>query len=156
MERSPDDSGAQALIEVTELEPLSLQNEALIEAGKTMLVGSLDVGRDLCKTMITVCSSAVPLHIALLGFVLGKRPALGIGSGSVALVGPLCYLLGVCAFAYGYFPLLGDISLEDISSITTARNATISHRKQCAIVGIMLFVAGIIATLGAATYFAVR
>jgi hypothetical protein len=132
--------------------PLSLQNEALLAAGQAMLANSIEVGRDICKTMITVCSGAIPIHVALIGLAAGKDFDFDFLTGLLALAGPAFYLAGVGAFAYGYFPGRGVISLENVDSISSARDATIDRRYKWASIGMVLFGIGVIATLAATMY----
>lgn len=133
--------------------PVSLQNQALLEVGKEMLAQSGEVGRDICKTMITVCSGAIPVHVALIGLAVGKEFHFSFGQGVIAFGGPFFYLLAVGAFSYGYFPSQESISLEDITSITNARNKTFARRHDWTRNGMALFGLGIVCTLAATMYF---
>ena len=141
-------------VSVTDTARLSPHGEALYEAGRAMLVGSADVGRELCKTMLTVSSGAVPVHVALIGLAAGKDFDFSPLTGALALLAPTLYLAAVCAFAYGYFPIkIKAMSLEDPASIEAARVATMTRRYTWARNGFALFGAGVIATLGSAAYF---
>jgi len=149
------DGGGQSAptVSVGNVKPITAQNEVLLEAGKAMFLSSLDVGRDFCKTMITVCSGAIPVHVALIGLAAGKEFNFHVGSGALALVGPALYLGALCTFAYGYFPSRGSLSVEAPESIERARVRTINRRYDCAQVGTVVFVLGVIMTLVAAMYF---
>jgi hypothetical protein len=46
--------------------PLSIDEETIIEAGRTLLLESIDVSRDFAKQMITFSSGAIPIYVALL------------------------------------------------------------------------------------------
>jgi hypothetical protein len=125
----------------------------LIEAGKAMLLDSIDVGRDFCKTMITVCSGAIPIHVALIGLAAGKEFTFDAGTGAFALAGPIFYLVALCVFAYGYFPAHRTISIENIDEIEKARIDAINKRLRCSRIGVSVFVVGVLVTLTAAFYF---
>jgi len=133
--------------------PISIQNEALLEAGKEMLSKSVEVGRDFCKTMVTVCGAAIPIHVALVGLAAGKEFKFDLLQGLLALAGPALYLIAMCTFSYGYFPGRSAMSLEDVDSIAKARDSALERRYESALGGTSLFAFGVIATLGAAMYF---
>jgi hypothetical protein len=140
-------------VSVANVKPVTPQNEALLEAGKAMFLNSLDVGRDFCKTMITVCSAAIPVHVALVGLAAGKEFNFHVANGALALAGPALYLGALSVFAYGYFPSRGTLSVEDVDSIEKARVGTINRRYDSAQIGTVVFVLGVVMTLVAAMYF---
>src|ERR1700735_4141930 len=53
--------------------PLSIDEETIIEAGRRLLLESIDVSRDFAKQMITVSSGAIPIYVALLGIANLRR-----------------------------------------------------------------------------------
>jgi hypothetical protein len=140
-------------ISVVDVEATTPHSEALMEAGKAMLLDSIDVGRDFCKTMITVCSGAIPIHVALIGLAAGKEFSFDAGTGALALAAPIFYLGALCVFAYGYFPSRGSISIENIDEIEHARKCAIERRIESSQAGVVIFVVGVLATLAAALYF---
>jgi hypothetical protein len=118
-----------------------------------MFAGSAEVGRDFCKTMITVCSGAIPIHIALVGLAAGKEFDFNFGAGLFAVAGPIFYLLAVGAFALGYFPSRKLISLEKIGTVAEARESTLDRRYGWATAGMASFGIGVVLTLAATLYF---
>lgn len=139
-------------VSVVEVEATTPQSAALMEAGKAMLLDSIDVGRDFCKTMITVCSGAIPIHVALVGLAAGKEFTFDAGTGILALTGPFFYLGALCVFAYGYFPSHAAVSVENIDEIEQARQGAIERRLESSRAGVAIFVVGVLATLAAALY----
>lgn len=148
-----EDGDQPTTVSVADVKPITPQNEVLLEAGKAMFLNSLDVGRDFCKTMITVCSAAIPVHVALVGLAAGKEFNFHIANGALALVGPALYLGALSVFAYGYFPSRGALSVEEVDSVEKARVGTINRRYDSAQLGTVVFVLGVIMTLVAAMYF---
>lgn len=141
------------VVGVRNVAPLSAHDAAVLDAGRALIVGAIDAGRDLCKTMITVASGAIPVHVGLIG--LTARPDLHPGALTppLALVGPTLYLASVGAFAYGYFPALSEVSLDDLTRMRAVYEATIARRYKWAKIGFGLFAGGIVGSVGAAAYF---
>lgn len=138
---------------VSDVQAISPQNKALVETGAEMLAKSVEVGRDFCKTMMTVCSTAIPIHVTLVGLATGKEFNFSLEQGALALLGPALYLVALAIFAYGYFPGRGSFSLEDVDSIATVRNAAIDRRYGSALIGVIVFVLAVVATLWATMHF---
>lgn len=116
---------------VAQAQPLTPHDEALLEAGRNLLVQSLTVSAEYCKTMIQTSFGAIPVYMTLLKFARSAEVA-GSGSGEGALlhaIAPAVLFLGAAlAFVYGYFPESGDISLEDPRAIERARQDVMGHR----------------------------
>jgi len=69
-------------IEVTDVAALTPHNEGLYEAGKALMVSSIDVGRDFCKSMIGIAAGAIPITLHSLAWFSAKT------SGPVLLRAP--------------------------------------------------------------------
>jgi hypothetical protein len=134
-------------IEISEIQARTPHNEGLYEAGKALLVGSVDVGRDFCKSMITVASAAIPVYAALLALAIGKEFRPSFGQGVVLTLAPVALLLSATTFAIGYFPTTSTFSLDVPSEIEVARKATVSKRLRWSYIGFALFVMGIALSL---------
>jgi hypothetical protein len=146
-----DPGGTKA--SVSNAAALTPQDEALLDAGKAMLVNSIDVGRSLCTTMITLCTAALGAHATLIALAAGKEFDFDLGSGVIALIGPVLYMAAICVFVVAYFPKRGQLSLESLDSIEQTRESTILHRQNWSIAGTVLFVFGLVATIGGSMYF---
>jgi len=131
----------QIEVKVQEISP---HNKALYEAGKKLLVDSVDVGREFCKFMTTTALGAIPTYIALLKLVLPKDYSLQSECEIIFLVPPLMFLLSAVLFVVGYFPQKGALSLDLPSEIERERSITIERRRRYAISGFVVFCAGIV------------
>ena len=130
-------------IEVTGVGPRSPHNEGLYEAGKALMVESVEVGRDFCKSMIGVATGAIPIYVALLGLAVGKDFRPSAGEGAVLTLAPAALLLSATAFAIGYFPKRTTFSLDLPAEIDAARAATLGKRMRWSYVGFGLLMLGI-------------
>jgi hypothetical protein len=130
-------------IEVTGVGPRSPHHEGLYEAGKALMVESVEVGRDFCKSMIGVATGAIPIYVTLVGLAVGKDFRPSAGEGVVLTLAPVVLLCSATAFAIGYFPKRTMYSLDLPAEIDAARAATLGKRMLWASVGFGLLVLGI-------------
>src|SRR5438067_13809864 len=92
---------------IEDVQTLTPHNKALYEAGKTLLVESITVSRDFCKFMITLATSAIPIHLGLLKFVLPEHYVLSLRQGILASTPAVFFLLSAIIFTIGYYPQSG-------------------------------------------------
>jgi hypothetical protein len=139
-------------IEVSEVQAVTPHSAALYEAGKALLVDSIDVGREFCKSMIPIATGAIATYLALLGLAVGKdyRPSLPVGG--LLLLPVISLLASACVFAWAYFPQTTDISLESIEGIAETRDGIIEYRLWYTAVGFGLFVLGVAAAIAGTVY----
>lgn len=130
-------------IEVTAVGPRSPHNEGLYEAGKALMVESVEVGRDFCKSMIGIATGAIPIYVALVGLAVGKDFRPSPGEGVVLALAPAVLLGAATAFAVGYFPKRSTFSLDLPAEIDAARAATLDKRMLWSTVGFGLLMLGI-------------
>jgi hypothetical protein len=132
-------------------QPVTPHNQALYEAGKQMLIASIDVGREFCKFMVGVSTGAIPLYLALLQLALPKDFRPSWTRGIVEIAPAVVFLLAAGAFAFGVFPRTGTFSLDVPDQIDEARTKAINWRRIWAITGSALFgvaaLASIVATV---------
>lgn len=128
------------LEEVSELTP---HNKALYEAGKKLLIESIDVGREFCKFMTTTSIAAIPIYLSLLKLVLPKDYSLNINDEYVFLITPILCLISAILFVFGYFPQKGNFSLDLPSEIEKERNKTIKRRNCISLIGFSVFCVGL-------------
>jgi hypothetical protein len=110
-------------------QPATPHNEALYEAGKKLLIDSVDVGREFCKTMITTCFSAIPIYLSLLQLGLPKGYQGDLRTGIVFVIPAIFYLLGAVLAVIGYMPSVGSFSLDLPEEIEAQRAAIIARRR---------------------------
>jgi hypothetical protein len=132
-------NGESRQVESVVASPLSPHNKALYEAGKTLLVESIEVGREFCKFMIGSSSGAIPVYLGLLKFLLPEHYVLtsrqAVELGAPALV----FLLASAVFAVGYFPTKTDVALELPEDINRIRNESVQRRRRFALWGFVIF-----------------
>jgi hypothetical protein len=130
-------------IQVVDAGGLTPHNKALYEAGKKLLIDSVDVGREFCKFMTTTALGAIPTYLALLKLVLPKDYSFQSRDEIIFLVPALLFLLSAILFVLGYFPQKGSLSLDLPDEISRERNATIARRQRFAMGAFLLFAIGI-------------
>lgn len=126
-----------------EVEDLTPHNKALHEAGKSMLVESIDVGREFCKFMTTNSLAAIPTYLALLKLVLPKDYSLQGRDEVTFLVPPALFLIATGIFVLGYFPTRGKLSLDMPHEIERERSSTIARRSCFAKLGFAVLALGV-------------
>src|SRR5690606_1119747 len=133
MPREPRvEKATRSPLTVTAVEAVTPHNQALYEAGKKLLVESIETGRAFCKFMITTNMAAVPVYLGLLGFWLPAGYRVSATAGAVLLVPPRLFLLGAIVAAYGFLPGMAQYSLDLPAEIAAARNASIRRRRTAA------------------------
>jgi len=131
-------------VEVVAVGMLTESDKALLEAGKKLLVDSIDVGREYCKYMIGVASGAIPVYVAVLKLGVADKYVPSAGTYVLWAVPAILFLLSSLAFSIGYFPGRTHIAIDNMASITEARTAIIDRRRCWSITGVVLFSAGVL------------
>lgn len=126
-------------IEVLQTEAVSPHNKAIYEAGKTILIDSVKIGRDFCQFMITTSTGAIPVYLAIIALLLPKNYAFDIVAGIIVAGPAICFLLAALIFALGFFPISDSFSLDLINEIEKARNHMIQRRRKLALLGFTIF-----------------
>ena len=122
--------------------PVSPHNRAVYEAGKKLLVESIDVGRDFCKSMITISTGAIPVYIAMLklsGIENIVKSSLKSSLWFLAISPCLLFLVASIIFILGYFPSTGTFSLDIVQEIENSRKRLLKRRKCFIVVGTVIF-----------------
>ncbi len=128
---------------------------ALAEYGKQILLKSVETALDFHKTMLGISATFGTLVAALIPtLVWGDKDAAIPGAEGWLLIVPLLLmLLSSVTFALGYYPRHASISINVIEDIQAAREKIISSRKLLAGVGLGLFSASLLLTVGLTLYF---
>jgi hypothetical protein len=121
---------------------VSPHNKAVYEAGKKLLIDSIDIGRDFCKSMITISTGSIPIYIAMLK--LAGVESFGNSSFTFLIrfiyISPcIFFLTASIIFVVGYFPNTGKFSLDIIQEIESARRNMIKRRMRFIIIGVATF-----------------
>jgi hypothetical protein len=115
----------EEIIEIQNALAITPHSEALYDAGKQMLISSISTGRDFCKVMIGTSTSAIPIYIAILTFILPKEFKLGIAGGFTIAIPAIGFLIAATLFSLGYMPSSSKFSLDNIDEIENERSRTI-------------------------------
>lgn len=128
---------------------------ALTEYGRQILLKSVETALDFHKTMLGISATFGTLVAALIPtLVWGDKDAvIPEAEGWLFVVPLLLMLLSSVTFAFGYYPRYASISINVIEDIQAAREETISSRKLLAGVGLGLFSASLLLTVGLTLYF---
>ena len=138
---------------VEDVKSLTPHNEAIYEAGKTMLVESITVSREFCKFMITLGTSAIPIHLGLLKFVLPEHYILSFQQGLFASTPAILFLLSSIIFTIGYYPQSGKLSLDIPAEIETERTKTLKKRKNITLFGFVMFCVAALSMIYCVVYY---
>ena len=144
------ESGEIIIEEITAISPT---NQAIYEAGKSLLIDSVSTGREFCKFMISNCMSAIPIYLALVKFVLPEKYSLSFNEGIIALIPALLFLVSGIIFVIGYFPQQGKASLDIPAEIERERSNTVRRRQNRSVVGFVIFCFAVVAALGISVNF---
>lgn len=131
------------VIDIESVGDLSPHNKALYEAGKKLLIDSLDVGRDFCKFMTTTTLGAIPTYLALLKFMMPKDYVLSSNADLVMLLPPALFLVSSFFFVLGLFPEKSAVSLDIVEDIERERRNTIQRRYRYSAAGFVIFSVGV-------------
>jgi hypothetical protein len=113
--------------------------EELAERVKT----SEDTARDFCKTMISVCTGAIPVFFAVLKY-LGRGQATP-GWWAVNIIPPLLLLGATTVFTLGLRPVL--TSLKNVNEFPYARETRLRQMNRFIDVAMLLFLSGVAAAI---------
>jgi hypothetical protein len=139
-------------IQVVSVGPETPHNKALYEAGKTLLVETVSVGREFCKFMVGVSTGAIPTYLALVGLAAGKDYDPTVLEGILLLVAPTLFLVAAGIFAIGCLPVRADVSLDIPANIEKARADATNRRQTCGVIGFIVFGVGVACAVAGAVY----
>ena len=145
---NPDDSKEERShngpASVVEASPASPHDIALFEVGKALLIQSIEIGRDFCKFMISICAGAIPVYLGLLKFVLPEPYTFTAWQKSFTAVALLLFAFALVVFVWGFFPQRGRFSLDIAEVIEEERRTTIRRRYVCSWAVFLIFLAGVV------------
>jgi hypothetical protein len=140
-------------MKVESIQLVTPHNKALYEAGKKMLVDSLNVGSDFCKTMINISTGSIPTYLALIKFILPDKYALNNIQVLLVAITSIIFLVTSIIFVLGYLPKVSTFSLDIIDEINKERSIIISKRAKLIKLGMISFVLGITFVIASYLYF---
>jgi hypothetical protein len=136
-------------VDVVAVGVLTESDKAMLEAGKKLLVDSIDVGREYCKYMIGIASGAIPTYTAVLKLGVAEKFVPTVGQYVIWAAPAVLFLLASLAFSMGYFPGKTEIAIDNMAGIAQVRTAIIDRRRCWSITGVSLFTVGVLAGLWA-------
>ena len=126
-------------LKISNIKIVSPHNKAIYELGKSMLLDSINTGREFCKFMISISIGAIPVYLGILTFLLPKDYNLGLEMSLIILLPPIFFLLSVIVFTISYFPIISNFSLDIIEEIEKVREVTIKRRIKRIKIGFSIF-----------------
>lgn len=121
---------------------LTAHDEAVLEAGKKILIDSINVGREFAKFMITTSFSALPLYFALLKFLSENEKSQKIGVLDIAP--PILFILSSVTYIICFFPKHGEISVDDLQEVEHTRIQIVKRRKLLLLIATTIFVSALL------------
>ena len=129
---------------IAEASGLTLQDEALLEAGKHLLLNSVDDARNYCKQMINVAIGAIPIYLSILKLWV-PQPQVTLFQSKAFMSAPaFLFLLAALSFSLGYLPLRYEMNIDNIDSIEKVRSQLMSYRGKFGTFGFLLFCLGVV------------
>jgi len=146
MKNSEDEETDNNNIVIGSVVASSQHQIAIYEAGKSMLLESIGIGRDFCKFMITISTSAIPLYLGLLKFIYPNDLQIKLSSDKLfwILLPCILFLISMTIFVLGLLPKLENFSLDSYKEIESARTKMINKRMKYIKSGIFVFAVSII------------
>src|SRR5512142_1595398 len=96
--KSVESSQSVVRVRPTHQQALSTQDQALVEAGRSLLTSSATAGRDFAKIMAPVCTAAITLYFAALKAIAPNKSHFDLWNGLVIVVPSLTFLLASVCF----------------------------------------------------------
>lgn len=127
-------------VEVQQVSSISPHSKALYETGKAILLDSVSTGREFCKSMIGTSTSAIPIYLGILTFLLPKDFQLGIEPGLTIAAPSIGFLIASTLFTLGYLPISGKFSLDIVEEIEETLEKIITWRKRFIWSGLTVFI----------------
>lgn len=140
MNKHPESDVQNENVELLGVSGISPHSQAIYEIGKSMLIDSLETGREFCKFMTTFSISAIPIYLGLLTFIIPEHYILGSAAGFTISLPAIAFLIASIVFALGYLPIKSKISLELIEEIEKERNRIVQRRSIYITIGFVVFI----------------
>lgn len=123
----------------------SVHDDALIEFGKNIIIGSVENIRNFVTMMVPLISGLIAAYFPILEFLsktaTSHTPALQVSIVAV----PAYWLLGsLLVFIISAFPVIKRLSTSSKESITRYRNSLIAWRYSTTGIGVIVFLIGVL------------
>jgi hypothetical protein len=152
MEGIMEDHSKSAMAVVTDIAGRTVQDAAMEEFGRMLLLNSVEDGRSFCHQMITIATGAIPVYLGLLKLWY-PNDDIAIASQNIFFAVPvILFLLAAISFSLGYIPLGYEPSIGNLASIEDTRSKLMHHRSLWGWIGYLLFCLGILVSIFAVLY----
>lgn len=139
-------------IEIENVSPISPHNKALYEAGKAMLIGSIETSRDFCKFMISISTGAIPVYFSILNFIVSENYTFNFEQIVYVIIPGIIFLISSIFFSVGYYPQSTHFSLDLPHEIENERNSILARRSNFSKIGFGLFLLAALISIFIVTY----
>ncbi len=102
---------------------VSTQDQAILDAGKSLLTSSITTGRDFAKTMAPVCTGAITLYFVGLKAVAPNKSQFSVWDGLIIVVPAMAFVIASAFFVVAFTPTLKSISLNVLTDVSDALDA---------------------------------
>jgi hypothetical protein len=142
------DEEKQGVVKIVDIDGISPHNKALYEAGKAILVDSINIAREFCKFMIGTSIGAIPIYLGLLKYFLPENYSLGKIAGFTIAFPALVFLLASILFTLGYLPGKSEFSLDIVEEIKENRDIILNRLNRFIWIGLFVFILGLVLAIG--------
>lgn len=143
-----NNSSEERIVAMTEeVSGLTVQDEAMLEFGRRLLLNSVEDGRSFCQQMITIATSAIPVYLGLLKLWFADDST-APARNSIYFAAPVfLFLFATVSFLVGYLPRWYEISIGSLEKIESTRLKLMQHRAVWGSIGFLLFCLGILVSV---------
>ena len=139
-----ENESTKRIVAIAEVTSPTIQDEALLEAGRRLLLNSVDDSRNYCQQMISVATGAIPIYLAILKLWFPSDEVAPARVSTFFAAPAFLFLLAALSFSLGYLPLQYEMNIGNLDSIEDVRSRLMRHRAKWGFIGLSLFCLGIV------------
>lgn len=137
-----DNETPREIVAISGVSSPTVQDEALLEAGRKLLLSSVDDSRNYCQQMIAVATGAIPVYLAVLKLWFPDDQVALARVNILFSVPVFLFLLATLFFSLGYLPRQYEINVGNLDSIEDVRTKLMRYRAVYGFIGFALFCLG--------------
>lgn len=121
---------------------IGINEEAIVELGKKLLIDSVEVSRKYSENMITISVNAIPVYTGLIVFVKKEEDFFTClpYEYKVLMVLPLLiYVSCLIVFIFSYRPKHDDLNLSNLTGLENTIKSILKKRRNLSNLGSILF-----------------
>jgi len=119
---------SKGIIPIVEVSSSTIQDEAMLEAGRKLFLNSVDDSRNYCQQMINVAIGAIPVYLAILKLWFPSDQVVPTRVNIFVVIPVLFFLPTTLSFMLGYLPLQYEINIGNLNSIEGLRLNLMRYR----------------------------